>query len=317
MPPRPRRPWCVVGSGLLLAALAQTPVHAACQLAGSGKPVELWLPPTQVAAAADAPIGAALGTVQVTLPRDVPLACTGTDNVRSATLTNVASAASPLADVHPTNLAGIGMRITARGGSFAGIDDAGRTVPYQIPMAQNADRLTGLNVSVTFVKTAPVENGTLAGGPLMSLSMGGTLVASVRVPANAITFQTLECQRVTPHGMVEMGAGTMGSYTSEAVGVQIGCGNGLNVILGVETTQLYGRPDLSRQPAAPVVHAAPDNGAPHMILHAHGQTTENGSFATGRSRTGFDATAGGNGGNGGNGPDGTVYNRSTSPSFPH
>lgn len=171
----------------------------------------------------------------------------------------------PVADfagVYSTNIAGVGMRITASGGSFAGIDDGPRLAPYKIPLQQDANYLTGFALQIDFIKTGAVQNGTLAAGKLVTVLVGGAELIDVAVPNSAVLFVANQCDAVHVGGAVETGISTAGAFTYESIAVGTGCNPGIGAMLQLDQGYVYGREAaLIPQDSARKVAAAPDGAA--------------------------------------------------------
>jgi hypothetical protein len=248
-------------AGLLMGSCCASVAHAECRLTGDPPgALELALSPVRIAVPKDAPDGALLGSAQAAALRDIPFTCTGTDNLRELSVLAPADVTSGLGDVYATNLAGIGFRIVTRGGSFAGIDDGPRTGAYQVKLPPDADRLTGFDVRVDFVKIGDGQGGTLAPGKLASVTAGGAALVDVVVPDGGVSFDAQQCAPLSVGGEVSAGGGTMGAFSQEAVVIQTGCSSGVNVALGLESTYVYGAksPLVVDPPPPPVKHAAAD-----------------------------------------------------------
>lgn len=217
----------------LLGAAA---AHADCRLKAVA-PQDLVLPSTMLAASPDMPVGSTIGSVRVAAERDIPFACSGISNVREAKLTDIFAPVPDFSRVFATNVIGVGLRVTASGGNFAGIDDASRPVPYKVVVPTEADRLTGFALQVDFVKTGPIQDGALAAGRLLSVRVGEADIVDVDIPANAIVFTSFQCDAVRANGMVATGIGTRGAFSEETVVVHNGCNPNVSVM--IQTSQLY------------------------------------------------------------------------------
>lgn len=251
--------WLIL-AGLLIGSCCSSFAHAACRPTGEGGTLELLLSPVRIAVPKGAPDGVLLGSAQAAAVRDLPFACTGTDNQRELRVLAPVDVTSGLGDVYATNLAGIGFRIVTRGGSFAGIDDGPRTGAYKVTLPPDASRLTGFDVRVDFVKIGDGQGGTLAPGKLASVMVGGATLADVVVLEGSVSFDAQQCAPLSVGGEVSAGGGTMGAFSQEAVVIQTGCSSGVNVALGLESTYVYGAKSalVVDPPPPPVKHAAGD-----------------------------------------------------------
>ncbi len=231
--------------------------HAACSLA-AGVREELSLPPATIAVAHDAPVGATLGSVRVAALHDVPFTCDAGPNLREVRFVTPLQTVRDFDKVFPTSLAGIGMRVTASGGSFAGIDDGPRAAPYSLALPPKAQHLTGFALQVDFIKTGPVQDGVLDAGRLLDVVVGHAELVDVSIPAGAITFvASRQCDTVHAGGMVAAGVGTGGAFSQETLVVTDGCNPSVAAVLQLDQPYRYGR--------APIVaHGAPPaNGTAH------------------------------------------------------
>ncbi|TKC78952.1 hypothetical protein FAZ69_31425 [Trinickia terrae] len=197
----------------------------------------LSLPPARIAVPLNAPVGATLGTLHVAAVSDIPLKCSGESNAREVRLTRDPVPVPDFKDVYRTNVAGIGMRVSASGGSFAGIDDGARPAPYKVALPPKAERLTGFGAEIVFIKIGATHDGVLAEGRLLTVLAGGADLVDVDVPANAVVFASSQCEAVRANGMVAAGVGTGGAFTQESVLVSAGCNPELSVM--VQVTQPY------------------------------------------------------------------------------
>ncbi|WP_321844781.1 hypothetical protein [Paraburkholderia bannensis] len=236
-------------SGVLLLATASmccamSPARADCRPTGAPGVVQLSLAPVHIVVPKNAADGSALGNTHAGWVQDIPFTCSGSGNTRELRVNAppaVDASGARLHDVYATGVAGMGMRIVTRGGSFAGIDDGPRNAAYRVPLPPHADRLTGFDIDVQFVKTGPVTDGELAPGKIASVIVGGTTLVDIAVPADGVVFATAQCAPVNVSGEVSTGIGTMGAFTQEAVVIGTGCGNaGVSVALGVEQGYVYG-----------------------------------------------------------------------------
>lgn len=220
---------------LLAAAVA----HADCRLKATA-PQDLVLPSKTLTASPDMPVGSTIGSVRVAAERDIPFACSGTSNVREAKLTDIFAPVPGFSRVFATNVIGVGLRVSASGGNFAGIDDTSRPVPYKVSVPTEADRLTGFALQVDFVKTGPIQDGVLAAGRLLSVRVGETDIVDVDIPVNAIVFTSFQCDVVRANGMVATGIGTRGAFSEESVVVHNGCNPGVSVMIQATQINAYG-----------------------------------------------------------------------------
>jgi hypothetical protein len=138
-----------------------SPAFASCS-AVAGAFQELSLPPLNIAVPRDAPVGASLGSVHVAAVSDIPFACRGTSNEREVRFAAHPPAVPDVGGVYRTNVDGIGMRVTASGGSFAGIDDGPRLAPYKVMLPAKAEQLTGFGLQIDFIKIGRTQDGVLA-----------------------------------------------------------------------------------------------------------------------------------------------------------
>ncbi|WP_321957728.1 hypothetical protein [Paraburkholderia bannensis] len=236
-------------SGVLLLATAfmccaMSPARADCRPTGTPGVVQLSLAPVHIVVPKNAADGSVLGNTHAGWVQDIPFTCSGSANTRELRVNAppaVDASGARLHDVYATGVTGMGMRIVTRGGSFAGIDDGPRNAAYRVPLPPHADRLTGFDIDVQFVKTGPVTDGELAPGKVASVIVGGTTLVDIAVPADGVVFATAQCAPVNVNGEVSTGIGTMGAFTQEAVVIGTGCGNaGVSVALGVEQGYVYG-----------------------------------------------------------------------------
>lgn len=216
--------------------LSTAAAHADCRLKAVA-PQDLVLPSKMLAASPDMPVGSTIGSVRVAAERDIPFACSGISNVREVKLTDIFAPVPDFSRVFATNVTGVGLRVTASGGNFAGIDDTSRPVPYKVTVPTEADRLTGFALQVDFVKTGPIQDGVLAAGRLLSVRVGEADIVEVDIPADAIVLTSSPCDVVRANGMVATGIGTRGAFSEETVVVHNGCNP--NVSLAIQTSQLY------------------------------------------------------------------------------
>lgn len=289
-----------------LMCCAMSPARADCRPTGAPGAIQLSLAPVHIVVPKNAVDGSALGSAHAGLVQDVPFTCSGPDNTRELRVNAppaVDASGARLNDVYATGVAGMGMRIVTRGGSFAGIDDGPRNAAYRVPLPPHADRLTGFAIDVQFVKTGAITDGELAPGKIASVIVGGTTLVDIVVPADGIVFATAQCAPVNVNGEVSAGIGTMGSFTQEAVVIGTGCGNaGVSVALGVEQGYVYGaHRSLTVDAPAPksrgsMASASADFGA---VASAHQGVTRThnpalaGSAWNDFSGTANDATTGG------------------------
>lgn len=222
------------------------------------------------------PVGSTIGSVRVAAERDIPFACSGTSNVREAKLADIFAPVPGFSRVFSTNVIGVGLRVTASGGNFAGIDDTARPVPYKVAVPTEADRLTGFALQVDFVKTGPIQDGVLAAGRLLSIRVDETDIVDVDIPVNAIVFTSSQCDVVRANGMVATGIGTRGAFSEETVVVHNGCNPNVSVM--IQSTQMYAYghwPNLA-QPASDRGRPA---GAASVRADALSRTLPDGSSA--------------------------------------
>lgn len=249
--------------------------HAGC-VPGEGKPRPvILLPSASISALPTLSVGDVLGSVQVAELQDIPFACTGTANTLEVRLIRSGAPLQDLKDVYPTSVAGVGMRVSASGGSFAGIDDASRPVPYKVVLMREARHLTGFALRIDFIKTGPVQDGVLAAGPLASVVVGGTELLEVDVPAGAVIFTSSVCDAVHVGGSVAAGVGTAGAFTQESIVVQTGCNPGVIAVMQFGQPYLYGGTQIVRRP----VFAHPNAGSSgsDWLGHAWPNATGDGS----------------------------------------
>ncbi|MDE1180174.1 hypothetical protein [Paraburkholderia sp.] len=279
---RPR--WPASCFALALAALGLcriTLAHADCLPADGHRASELTLPAAHITIPFNAEVGTTVGAVHAMVPSDLPFTCTGAGNARDVRVLAQPVSVAGLANVYATNVHGIGVRLIVRGGSFAGIDDGPRAAPYKVSLPAHADRLTGVAVDAEFVKTGPVQDGVLAAGKLVSVTIGGAEMVNVATPPDGIVFSALQCAPVTVGGAVSMGVGTMGAFSQESVVIGTGCNPNVSAVIGLETGYLYGRGGRS---AIAVAHGAavPAKAAaiPGMvsISRSRGMRTRNGEL---------------------------------------
>ncbi|WP_322093566.1 hypothetical protein [Paraburkholderia bannensis] len=304
--------------GVLLLATAfmccvMSPARADCRPTGAPGVVQLSLAPVHIVVPKNAADGSVLGNTHAGWVQDIPFTCSGSGNTRELRVNAppaVDAAGARLHDVYATGVAGMGMRIVTRGGSFAGIDDGPRNAAYRVPLPPHADRLTGFDIDVQFVKTGPVTDGELAPGKIASVIVGGTTLVDIAVPADGVVFATAQCAPVNVNGKVSTGIGTMGAFTQEAVVIGTGCGNaGVSVALGVEQGYVYGahralNVDVpATKPRGSTTSASAEFGA---VVNAHSgvSRTRNaalaGSTQSDFSATGNDVATGGAWATGGN-----------------
>ncbi|MEW6344501.1 MAG: hypothetical protein AB1704_27960 [Pseudomonadota bacterium] len=215
--------------------------HADCASTSANLPLNLTLPPTNIAVSPNLPLGATLGSAHVAALQDIPFVCNGKSNAREVRLVTPPVPVADFANVYRTNIPGIGMRITASGGSFAGIDDGPRLAPYNIPLQQQANHLTGFALQVDFIKIGEVQNGTLAAGKLVTVFVGGAELIDVAIPNSAVLFVANQCDAVHVGGAVATGIGTAGAFSYESIAVGTGCNPGVGVVLQLDQGYVYGR----------------------------------------------------------------------------
>ncbi|WP_322053987.1 hypothetical protein [Paraburkholderia bannensis] len=304
--------------GLLLLATAlmccaMSPARADCRPTGAPGAVQLSLAPVHIVVPKNAADGSVLGNTHAGWAQDIPFTCSGSGNARELRVNAppaVDASGARLHDVYATGVAGLGMRIVTRGGSFTGIDDGPRNAAYRVPLPPHADRLTGFDIDVQFVKTGPVTDGELAPGKIATVIVGGTTLVDIGVPADGIVFATAQCAPVNVNGEVSTGIGTMGAFTQEAVVIGTGCGNaGVSVALGVEQGYVYGAHRAltvdapAAKPRGPAASASADFGA---VINARPgvsrtrNTALAGSALNDVSSTGNDTATGGAWSAGGN-----------------
>jgi hypothetical protein len=185
-------------------------------------------------------VGEILGSVQVAALQDISFICTGTENTLEIRLSRSEVSVPNLKYVYPTSVAGVGMRVSASGGSFAGIDDAPRSVPYKVLLMPEARHLTGFALRIDYIKTGPVQDGILAAGPLASVMVGGTELLDVDIPAGAVTITSSACDAVHVGGSVVAGFGTAGAFTQENIVVRAGCNPSAVAVVQSGQPYLYG-----------------------------------------------------------------------------
>lgn len=265
--------------------------HADCQLPPGAATTELALPAARIPVPRNAALGDVLGTVHATLAQDLRFTCKGQSNTRELRMLGAPVTGPGLAHVYASNVPGIGVRVTARGGSFAGIDDGPHPLPYTVTLLPHADKLTGLAVDVDFIKTAPIQDGVLAAGTLMSVVVGGVDLVDVVRPEGGIIFTTLQCAPVKAGGMVSMGTGTLGSFSQESLVLSAGCGANLTAVISEEYRSPYGRPAL----AAPDKPVAATKTGIFSTVTAVGSAVElrksGGTLRAGETLSSEDATA--------------------------
>lgn len=274
---------CRYLSVLAAASFSGAPLaHAGC-VPGDGKarPVIL-LPSVNISALSSLTVGDVLGSVRVAALQDIPFVCTGEANTLEVRLSRSEAPVQDLKDVYPTSVAGVGMRVSAGGGSFAGIDDAPRPVPYKVVLTARARHLTGFALKIDFIKTGPVQDGVLAAGPLASVTVGGTELLDVDIPANAVMFTSSVCDTVHVGGSVAAGLGTAGAFTQESIVVRAGCNPGAVAAVQLAQPYLYGgtpnahRPVFARASAGNARNADSDS-LEHAWPNAAGNININGS----------------------------------------
>ena len=214
--------------------------HAHCVSSSASQPLDLTLPSTNIAVSPSLPVGATIGSVRVAASQDIPFVCSGASNTREAQLAMAPAPVADFAGVYSTNIAGVGMRITASGGNFAGIDDGPRLAPYKVPLPKDAKHLTGFALQVDFVKTGQVQNGTLAAGKLVTVLVGGTEFVDVAIPSDTVVFAANQCDAVHVGGAVGMGVSNMGAFTNETIAVGLGCNPSIGVLVQVNQGYVYG-----------------------------------------------------------------------------
>lgn len=258
---------CRYLSVLAAASFSGTPLaHAGC-VPGDGKPRPvILLPSVNISALSSLTVGDVLGSAQVAAFQDIPFICTGAANTLEVRLTRSEAPVQDLKDVYPTSVAGVGMRVSAGGGSFAGIDDAPRPVPYKVVLTTQARHLTGFALRIEFIKTGPVQDGVLAAGPLASVTVGGTELLEVDIPAGAVIFTSSVCDAVHAGGSVAAGWGTAGAFTQESIAVQVGCNPGGVAVVELGQPYLYGGTAIVRRPV--FAHASAGNSDSEWLEHA-------------------------------------------------
>jgi hypothetical protein len=226
-------------SGIAVAGFNHASLAVASCSAGAGAFQELALPPLNIAVPRDAPVGASLGSVHVAAVSDIPFACRGTSNEREVKFAGHPLAVPDFGGVYRTNVAGIGMRVTASGGSFAGIDDGPRLAPYKVMLPEKVERLAGFGVQIDFIKIGPTQDGVLAAGKLLSVLAGGADLVDVDIPADAIVFTSLQCDAVRTSAMAAAGIGTGGAFSEESVMVSTGCHARVGVMIQLNSSYVY------------------------------------------------------------------------------
>jgi len=254
---------CLSVLAALVCSGAQS-AYADCVSNGINLPLDLTLPSANIAVSPSLPLGATLGSVRVAAPQNIPFACSGTSNTREARFVMAAIPVTDFAGVYRTNLAGVGMRISVSGGSFAGIDDGPRLAPYKVPLPHEASHLTGFALQVDFIKTGLVQNGTLAAGKLVSVLVGGAELVDVAIPSGAVVFAANQCDAVRVGGAVATGIGSGGAFTDESIAVGFGCNPGIGVMVQLNQGYVYGSaPLLTHDNPDRKVAAAPDGAFVH------------------------------------------------------
>lgn len=294
----------LLGKVSILAAclLGAATAHADCRLKAAA-PQDLVLPSRMLAAAPDMPVGSTIGSVRVATERDIPFVCSGTSNVREAKLTDTFAPVPGFSRVFATNVIGVGLRVTASGGNFAGIDDTSRPAPYKVAVPAEADRLTGFALQVDFVKTGPIQDGVLAAGRLLSVRIGETDIVDVDIPANAIVFTSSQCDVVRANGTVATGIGTRGAFSEETVVVHNGCNPNVSVM--IQSALIYGYGHWPNLPQADSNRGRPA-GVPGVHADAFSRNLPDGSsaaFVGVGSISGGSSFAGGATGGPGQGPN--------------
>ncbi len=236
--------------------------HAACVPDGA-EPVDLALPPLQITVAANAPVGAVLDTVKLSPGKDLGFRCSGTANKQEVKIGTPAVVLPGEPNLFATGVPGIGVRVTTRSGNFAGIDDGPRVAPFSINLPPNAATLAGLLIQVDFVKTGTVQSAGVPQGKLVSVTVGGTELASVYVPPGSIMVAAQDCSAVNVGGAVAMGVGTGGAFSQETVAVSTGCAIGLEAVISTGNRYVYGSPPL-------IVPETPHHTAPIIADTPHG-----------------------------------------------
>jgi hypothetical protein len=302
---------CLSVLGAICLGGAQS-AHANCVASGSNLPLDLALPSTSIAVSPNLPLGATIGSVRVAAPQDIPFVCSGASNAREAQLAIAPVPVPDFAGVYSTNIPGVGMRITASGGNYAGIDDGPRLAPYKVALPKDAKHLTGFALQVDFIKTGPVQNGTLAAGKLVTVSAGGTELVGVAIPNDAVVFAANQCDAVHVGGEVGMGVSNMGAFTNETIAVGLGCNPSIGVMVQVNQGYVYGSaPLLNREDTYKKVAANPANISTHRP--GRGLLNPNSIDATGAgtnfSSNAFDSSTSASGSPGGNGFGGNVFRR--------
>ncbi|MBN3752343.1 hypothetical protein G3N95_05295 [Paraburkholderia sp. Tr-20389] len=182
-----------------------------------------------------------LASVRVAADSDMHFACTNPPNSRAVRLAARWQPSPDIAGVYRTGIAGLGIRIRAKGGSFAGIDDAARDVPYEAPLPGNADKLTGFSVQVDFIKTGVVQDGTIEAGPLLSVTAGGVELADVSMAGGSVAVAARQCDgSPRASGAITTGVGTMGSFSQEALMLSGGCGVVVSAVIETGSGYRFG-----------------------------------------------------------------------------
>jgi hypothetical protein len=303
---------CRYLSVLAAAGFSGAPLaHAGCVPdVGKPRPV-ISLPSASISASPNLTVGDLLGSVQVAALQDIPFVCTGGANSLEVRLTRSEAPVRDLKDVYPTSVAGVGMRVSAAGGSFAGIDDAPRSVPYKVVLTSQARHLTGFALKIDFIKTGPVQDGVLAAGPLASVMVGGTELLEVDIPSGAVIFTSSACDAVHVGGSVAAGVGTAGSFTQESIVVQTGCNPGAVAVVQFGQPYLYGGTPIVGRP----VFARPRAGNPDSDWLDHAWPNAVGSNNSGSGNGSGVVTGGTNAFGAGNVGDSALGRSARSASF--
>ncbi|WP_407669821.1 hypothetical protein [Paraburkholderia nodosa] len=278
---------------ILVASSFASPAQAGCRPTGEPGTLVLPLSPERISVPKGAPVGALLGSAHAAIVQDIPYTCSSRNEVRELRVLAPVDRTSGLDNVYSTPISGIGMRITTRGGSFAGIDDGPRSGAYTVRLPPNADHLTGFAVDVDFVKTGDVQGGRLEPGKLASVFVGSSDLVDVVVPDGGFAFDEMQCTPIYMGGEITTGVSTMGAFTQEAVVIGTGCsGSGVRLAIGLDQGYVYGsHPSLGANTVTGRHAAAHANDlAPHAI-GIPGVTLTSGS--NGRSRSLLDESQSG------------------------
>lgn len=298
--------------GAICLCAAQS-AHANCVSSSTHLPLDLTLPSTNIAVSPNLPLGATIGSIHVAAPQDIPFVCEGASNAREAQLAMAAVPVPDFAGVYSTNIVGVGMRITASGGNFAGIDDGPRLAPYKVALPKDARHLTGFALQIDFIKTGQVQNGTLAAGKLVAMLVGGTELINVAIPSDTVVFAANQCDAVRVGGAVGMGVSNMGAFTNETIAVGLGCNPSIGVMVQVNQGYVYGSaPRWNHEDTYKKVAANPQDVAARRAVR--GLPNPNAIDATGTSfsSSAFDSNTSGSGSFSAGSPGGNTFGGSVS-----